>query len=340
MKLVLSLDGGGIRGIFSACVLEALEQVIGRPCGEAFDLIAGTSTGGILACGLASGVSISDLRDLYAKRGGEIFSKDPLEFAMNLLDSKYSPEPLERILAEVLHDHTLTDATTKLLVTAYAIELPHSAKSWAAPDSTRAPYVFKSWAGANAYLRDVARATSAAPTYFPPHEFTNLSGEKGAYVDGGVFANNPAMCAFAEAVRLWPQEDIAVISVGTGELEQPIPYSEAKRWGLAGWARPIISLLMDGSCDAVNYQLGQLIGDHYVRFDTSLGTDQDPWAASDSMDDASPDNIVRLTSLATRYLAAPIGVESLRSTGVLAAKRTARGSSSPGATIHDTPARG
>jgi uncharacterized protein len=303
MKLILSCDGGGIRGVFTARVLMELEKVTGQRLCRVFDLIAGTSTGGILACGLAVGLSAEELFDLYSRRGNEIFSsKEPLDIGWSMIAPRYSPAPLESILREILGDQTLDDVKTALLVTSYAIELPASQRPLAAPGSTRAPYFFKSSTGPNAFLHDVARATSAAPTYFPPHQFTNLMGEAGAYVDGGVVANNPAMCALAESLCRWPGESIAVISVGTGELEQPIPYNDAKGWGMIGWARPILSLLMDGSCDTVTYQLDQVLGQHHVRIDTSLGTSRDSWAASDAMDDASPQNVSRLCALAEKTI--------------------------------------
>lgn len=311
MKLVLSCDGGGIRGVFTARVLVELERIAGQPLCRSFDLVAGTSTGGILACGLASGIAARDLLDLYVKRGSEIFSQEILELGRNILAPRYLSGPLESILREVLGDKTLDDARPTLLVTSYAIELPASQRALAVPGSTRAPYFFKSSVKPNAFLRDVARATSAAPTYFPPHQFTNLMGEVGAYVDGGVVANNPAMCAFAEALRRWPGEQLAVISIGTGNLEEPVPYEHAKRWGLVGWARPILSLMMDGSCDTVTYQLSQILGKDHVRIDTSLGIPEQPWAASDAMDDASPDNIARLCGLAERLLSGPDGTAAV-----------------------------
>lgn len=310
MRRILSLDGGGIRGVFSAAILVEAERKLG-PLHQRFDLIAGTSTGGILACGLAAGIPATALLDLYAKRGREIFSAQPLSLAWNVLESKYSAAPLERILGEVLGARPLTYAKTKLLVTSYAIELPPAARPEAV-DSSRAPFFFKSWDGPNALMRDVARATSAAPTYFPPYRFTNMAGETGAYVDGGVFANNPAACALSEALGLWPMESLAVVAIGTGQLERPISYESASDWGLAGWARPILSLLMDGSCDAVTYQLDRILREKHIRLDTSLGGPGDSWAASDSMDDASPENIDKLLGLASRYMVSPEGAAKLK----------------------------
>ena len=116
-------------------------------------------------------------------------------------------------------------------------------------------------------------------------------------IDGGVFANNPSMCALVSAYKLWPEaEDHIVVSLGTGSLERPIPYNQAKDWGLVHWARPILNVLMDGNADTTCYQLDQVLGEAHYRFDISLGEDpkQDPNAVNEDFDDASPDNIRRI----------------------------------------------
>lgn len=308
---ILSIDGGGIRGIIAARILKEIERLKGKPLGKIFDLIAGTSTGGIIACGLTrpgGAMTASEMLDLYTQRGAEIFHRSLWKVVSSIggvIDEKYPAEPLEAILKEILRDYKLSDVRdTRLLVTSYAIELPPSAKSQAVPDSTRAPYFFKSWnmdkpsqpppKQWDFFLRDVARATSAAPTYFPPASIENLAKEHGAMIDGGVIANNPAMCAYAEAVRLFPNRKYLVVSVGAGELERDIPLRDAENWGLIEWARPILSVLMDGSCDTVTYQLKQILGNDLCRLDISLGTRSDPQAALDDLDNTSPDNIARL----------------------------------------------
>jgi patatin-like phospholipase/acyl hydrolase len=316
---ILSVDGGGIRGIIAARILQEIETRLRRPLGQVFDLIAGTSTGGIIACGLVKpGVPLTaaQLLQLYVGRGAEIFHRSlwrTVTTAGGIADERYPAEPLEQVLKETLGDGKLSDVTgPKLLVTAYAIELPAMAKVSARTDSTRSPFFFKSWnvddpskplpAAWDFLLRDVARATSAAPTYFPPAEIYSVAGERTALIDGGVVANNPAVCAFAEAMRLWPGRDYVVVSVGTGALERDIPYREAKDWGLVEWARPVLSVLMDGSCDTVTYELNRILGDRHFRFDISLGTRGDPTAAYDDMDNTSPENLALLQGRADMLL--------------------------------------
>lgn len=319
---ILSVDGGGIRGIIAARVLKEIETRARKPLGQIFDLIAGTSTGGIIACGLAkpgAPLSTAQLLELYTARGAEIFHRSlwrTVSTAGGIADEKYPPEPLEGILKETLGEGKLSDITgPRVLVTSYAIELPAVAKSSARTDSTRAPFFFKSWniddpakplpPAWDFLLRDVARATSAAPTYFPPALIYSVAGEPAALIDGGVVANNPAMCALAEAMRLWPGRECIVASVGTGALERDIPYWEAKDWGLVEWARPVLSVLMDGSCDTVTYELDRVLGDRHFRFDISLGTRSDPTAAYDDMDNTSPENVGLFLGRAEKLLSDP-----------------------------------
>src|SRR5260370_29788541 len=157
-------------------------------------------------------------------------------------------------------------------------------------------------AAGNFLSRVVARAPSGARTFFPPALIYSIAGERAALIDGGVVANNPAMCAFAEAMRLWPGREYIVVSIGTGGLERDIPYREAKDWGLVEWARPVLSVLMDGSCDTVSYELNRILGDRHFRFDISLGTRSDPTAAFDDMDNTSPENLQLLQGRAEKLL--------------------------------------
>jgi uncharacterized protein len=105
------------------------------------------------------------------------------------------------------------------------------------------------------------------------------------------------MCALVSAYKLYPEaEDFIVVSLGTGSLERPIPYNDAKNWGLVHWARPILNVLMDGNADTTCYQLDQILEESHYRFDISLGENpkQDPNAVNEDFDDASPDNIRRI----------------------------------------------
>lgn len=286
MKYLLALDGGGIRGVLTATILARIETMLGKPAAKVFDLIAGTSTGGIMACGLATGMSAQALAALYATRGSEIFSRSPewkAETLHGIMGPKYPDAPIEAILKEILGDKTLADCQTAIVVPTYAIEAPIVNKA--------ASYFFKSWVGPNCYLRDVARATSAAETYFPPYQFTNLEGQIGAFTDGGTFCNSPGLAALADASDLWPKEPKILLAIGTGQLEKDIPYDKAKTWGLASWGLNIIDVFMDGQADVVDHWLSRWPGLKYVRVQVALPPE------NASMDNVAPANIAALEAL-------------------------------------------
>jgi patatin-like phospholipase/acyl hydrolase len=290
---ILSIDGGGIRGMIPALVLAELEQRAGKPVAELFDLVAGTSTGGILACGLTipgdggrPRYAANQLIALYEQEGPNIFDRSLLRRVLTLdgiIDERYPSGPLEGILQRYFGNARLREALTRVLVTAYEIE-------------RRTPWFFRSEraqadAAYDFTMADVAHATSAAPTYFEPAKLAapGAPGDYFALVDGGVFAVNPGMCAWAEARALELPQETVVLSLGTGSLIRRIPYDDAKDWGLIQWARPILDVVFDGSSDTVDYQLVQLLGeDHHFRLQTTLET------ASDDMDDASEENLRNL----------------------------------------------
>ncbi len=319
---VLSIDGGGIRGIIPAVVLAAIEQRMERPACEIFDLIAGTSTGGIIALGVTAPTegtqqprwSAEQLAGMYESEGPKIFHRSlmrTIETVDGLLVEKYSASGLEKALEYYMGDAKLSQALTDVLIPSYDIH-------------AHAPFFFKSFtprarpsagAGASAagdsphaaashtvaLLPDypmtlVARATSAAPTYFEPEDVRSPAqpdaGPTGDYVlvDGGTFANNPAMCAYAEATRNNPGAEVLIVSLGTGRLTESISFEQAKHWGLIQWAHPLLGVIMDGSSAAIDYQLDELLGADagHFRFQTQLE------GVSDSLDDVSPANIAGL----------------------------------------------
>ncbi len=297
---VLSIDGGGIRGIIPALVLAELEECTRRPVAELFALVAGTSTGGLLALALTRpgqdgrpAFAARELVDLYVEEGPRIFERSiwqRIRSADALLDEKYPASGLDAALERYLGETRLADALTDVLVPAYEIE-------------RRFPFFFKS-ARARVEpdydfpMRLVARATASAPTYFEPLKLE--AGGQAEYftlIDGGVFAANPAMCALAEVRRSDPAGDCLVVSLGTGELTRRLPYDDAKEWGRLEWVRPLIDVMFDGVSDTVDYQLRQLLPEgRYFRFQTRLGE------ADDDLDDASPENMRLLRLEAERLI--------------------------------------
>jgi uncharacterized protein len=292
---VLGIDGGGIRGIIPALVLADLETRTGRPISDLFDLIAGTSTGGILACALTrpgddGGVGgpryrAAELVDLYVEEGPSIFSRDLLKRVRSvdgLLDERYDDDGLRAALERYLGDTPLAAARTPIMVTAYELEQRFAfffRSSRAQHDET---YNFR--------MADVALATSAAPTYFEPVRATDLAGAQTyTLVDGGVFATNPAMCALADVVQDHARSDVdLLLSLGTGEHTRPIHYRDARNWGQLEWAPRIVDVVFDGVAETVDFEAARLLGDRYVRLQRPLET------ASDDLDDASAKNLVAL----------------------------------------------
>jgi patatin-like phospholipase/acyl hydrolase len=294
---VLSIDGGGIRGIIPAMVLDTLEQQTGKPTHQLFDLIAGTSTGGILALGLTRPAlegggamfSAEQLVRLYEEHGRKIFSPN---LTGPMLEEKYSVRGLEAVLDQFFGDTPLKAAVGAVMVTAYDIE-------------RRRPLVFKSRTAASTspksqrhdfLMKEVARATSAAPTYFEPARI-KVPGTQDylPLIDGGVFANNPALCAYVEAFKLKSKEQkVVIVSLGTGEQTHPLMYNEVKNWGLMHWARSIVDIVMDGVSDDVQYLTAHLLdeADRLHRFQLKLDERTSP------MDNASPENIKALKLLA------------------------------------------
>jgi uncharacterized protein len=297
MKKLLAIDGGGIRGIIPAMILAEIEARTERAAATLFDLMAGTSTGGIITLALsrAGGGGLpkyraQDLVELYVNRGPEIFSRSfwhGVSSVAGLTEEKYSQEPLEGVLQQFFEEAPLGAALKPILVSSYDIE-------------NRTPFFFKSWRDENksVLMRYAARATSAAPTYFEPAQ-VEVQGKEVALIDGGVFVNNPAMSAYSEARRLFPAEtDFLVVSLGTGQLTRSIPFGEAKDWGKVQWALPILNVVFDGVSAAVDYQLRQILEERYFRFQTALDT------ANDDMDDASPANLMALKMEAKRIIQA------------------------------------
>ncbi len=287
MKRILSIDGGGIRGLIPSLVLAAIETKTGKAVAECFDLIAGTSTGGILALGFSRDdgtgsprYSASDLAVIYRKRGKDIFSRSLWKGVSSVGgfgDELYAHTGLEGVLEDYFGDEPLGSCLTRTLITSYDIE-------------NRQPLFFKSWKPSHrsVLMRHAARATSAAPTFFEP-ALVAVDGATKALVDGGVFINSPVVSAYAEARRLFPDDnDIVVVSIGTGELVRPIRHREAKDWGRLGWALPLLSCMFDGVADAADYQMRTLLGDNYIRLQTDLTT------ASDDMDNVTTGNIENL----------------------------------------------
>jgi patatin-like phospholipase/acyl hydrolase len=283
-------------------ILQAIEQRTQRAIGDLFDMLAGTSTGGIIALGLtkpgAGGrpdKSAADIVSLYETQGTNIFPRN-LREVLHLeafAGPKYPSDGVDVTLQRYFGNVRLKDALKPVLVPSYDIE-------------KQTPIFFKSERARRAAdsdfpMHQVARATSAAPTYFPPEKIDTADPvQYYALIDGGVIANNPAMCAYAEAIKMG-HPDVLMVSIGTGELRHPIKYPDAMRWGQLEWAQPIINIALQGSSETVDYELQQLLtvdGDQQTYFRFQLGLTAD----ATEMDDATQANIKHLMDLTSEYL--------------------------------------
>jgi len=293
-RRVLSIDGGGIRGIIPAMVVAHIERKMGKPAHELFDLMVGTSTGGILALGLSrpganrpAQFSARWVVKLYEEQGANIFEYSlwrKLRTVGGILDEAYSHEVLEGILGKYFAGATLGDCKTPTMVTSYDIQ-------------NRRTVFLKSWYADHQLVRccDAARATSAAPTYFEPKPL-DTGDVASVLIDGGIFMNSPSVSAYAEARKLFPDDPIAVLSLGTGELTRPIPFEEARTWGSALWVMSLLDCMFDGVSKAADHQMRLFLGERYQRLQTSLVT------ASDDIDDASKENLGNLKKIARELI--------------------------------------
>jgi len=265
---VLSIDGGGIRGIIPALALWRLSADTGRNIFEMFDLIVGTSTGGVLALALARGKQPAQVVDLYGRRGGEIFSKPPLW--LGLTDAKYGAAGIETVLRAELGEQPISAALCDVAVTSYSL-------------AERDTVLIRSWKETTP-IWEAARATSAAPSFFPSFGPRML-------VDGGIWANNPARVALDLAKHRFPGERIKLLSLGTGAM--PRNYRQSGGWGLLRWAGPGVSLLMDAPMHQVHRDCERELGADYARIQVQFTGGSWP------MDDASKPYLERLTDAAT-----------------------------------------
>ena len=221
---ILSIDGGGFRGAYSAHLLALIEEKQGVQWKSHFNLFAGTSTGSIIAAGLACGKTARDLAAIYKDHGETIFKKR-WGLRKGYLASRYSNKALKSQLLEIFGDIKLGDVDVPLLIPATNIGLGcvHVFKSKYDDGFIRDP---------NVLVRDAVLASCAAPTYFAPHKV-----DENLLSDGGLWANNPSLAATIDAKKRCQQnlEDIRVLSIGTGHIKKFYPQKSSLKKGLWGW---------------------------------------------------------------------------------------------------------
>ena len=271
---IVTFDGGGIRGVYTAVMLARLQAKVPTLL-EDVDLYAGTSTGSILALGLAAGYSADDLIAVYRDQGKKVFADSWIDNVRDLgraIGAAYDDRPLRKVLRDIFGTKTLSDLQTRVVVPAF--DLDNEAKG----DTPRMwkPKFFHNFPGPGSdrteKAADVVLRSCAAPTFFPSYQ---------GYIDGGVVANNPSMAALAQALGSQAAglrggkggaaalDRVRLLSLGTGVSPS---YVRGKRldWGYAQWAKPLVSLMFDGMLGVADYQCRQLLGTHYHRLSPIL----------------------------------------------------------------------
>jgi len=305
---ILSVDGGGIKGIIPSMVLQDMKKRLVRKgnreeFNQLFDVIAGTSTGGLIALYLAKPnyQGVDELVDLYKNKGNDIFPTYLPEWLMvikQFFRPKYGVKCFERILEELFEDYTIKDATTNILISGFDMHsmTPYFFK--------RRPDIAGGYKDKNFYMKDVARATSAAPTYFPSANVKSIisEGMEYAFVDGGVFLNNPVLSAYIEARKIYPEaEKYIIVSLGTGYVNGSYKPSQVQKWGLLKWISPyedipILKATQKGQSISALHMIENLPNVEVYRLDISINKELA------SMDNTSEENIKALMKEADKLI--------------------------------------
>lgn len=285
----MALDGGGIRGVVTARILQDVQEQIGKPLNQYFDLIAGTSTGSILAASIVLGKEPQELIEIYKERGQEIFNASWLQknlpFTTYIRGSKYSNEGLIKVLKEYLCHEKFGEITlcqvseiskAELLILAYDTLYRNTTFFTSrCPEKNR-------WFN-NVKLWEVCVSSASAPTFFPPYEFKwtdpndpQKTEWKFPHIDGGVSANCPALAALSHVIKVKniDIEDIAILSIGTGRTTHPLEYKEINNWGTVLWGLNVVDVFMGGqiqmATDLCQEILQRVNPDSYQRLQFNL----------------------------------------------------------------------
>jgi patatin-like phospholipase/acyl hydrolase len=271
--LILSMDGGGLRGIVPVLILQKIEAMTGKKVQDMFHLLAGTSTGGLIACALSVSddgtkplYNLQDIADIYIKRGKEIFPPAPKDLYQKLIDKvdsifapNFNPKGLDNVLVQMFDKRTMRNCMVPVMACSYDLK-------------NNEPVFFKSRYTHNncdvAPLRDVCRATSAAPTYFPAFDM-HYDLKDRVCVDGGVYINNPGMAAVSEASKFGKDpyykrpdfnfSDIHVLSLGTGTYKFDMSKKRYANGGLAAWATHISDVMMQSVNASTVYECTEML---------------------------------------------------------------------------------
>ena len=299
---ILALDGGGTRGVIPATLLCRLEELSGARIIDMFDMVAGSSAGAVLALllttrgfGRSPRYSAQDCRQIWVRDSRRIFSRSlrhTLASMAGLYRYKFPIASVLDTLRDYFGDTELKDLLREVLLTSYDVD--RHRPSFFTRRAARAD------GSANFYSRDAAQAAFAAPSWFPSVHVRSLDWRTERHlVDGGVYANNPAGCALAEARALWPKAEIIVVSLGTGQ--GPAAAYSAGPAGLLGWAHHAVGLMFDAQAGVIDAQMSRLLErpdgtSGYFRLQPDLPR------ARTRVDNVDPSNIAALERIADEYV--------------------------------------
>ena len=275
-KLVLSLDGGGVRAIAQVIFLQELERSLGKPTHEIFDFFLGTSAGSAnLACLAAREMEAKDILGFWSEENlKETMSKSFWDNASFLQTKpKYDNKGKDKVLTEYFGDQKLGESKNPMGVLTYDIE-------------SRTPRILSSYASPEISVKNAVIASSAAPIYYPTYQI-----EDGSWlIDGGIVANNPCLIAYSEAKKLFPNSRIKVLSIGTGINRKKISGPRSAKWGALSWMRhDILGVMLESSM--YHEIITDLIGKDYLRINSPLGR------VNRRMDDNSKSNLERVNDM-------------------------------------------
>lgn len=305
---ILAIDGGGIRGIIPLKILAYIEKQINKqPITHYFDIMSGTSAGGIIVLflnipdkGGYVRYSAEDILGIYKQFGKSIFHRSSYQVVRTMngwIGDKYSDETLKSLLGEFMGNMTILDSVKDIVIPAYDI-------------GEEKNYFFRKIKAAtcknrNFYMRDVARATSAAPTYFKPAEICDVDAARShIMVDGGISVNNPALSGLVYGFHQYNMNvDYMVVSIGTGTTQgagkSRLEYSKMniRNAGKLGWAKNIIPLLMDAVNEVTDYEMKEILPNaNYYRLQVNIEPEHS------DLDNASDENIKALEDYSDQYI--------------------------------------
>ena len=259
---ILTLDGGGTRGIYTAQLLALVEQEFDIRIKDSFDLIAGTSTGAIIAGAIVSEIPMDEIVGLFESEAPDIFRK---RWYRNLLfSSKYSEDVLAQVIAKHIPAKPLSEILTPLIITSSEITTSelHIFRSNYATELNADEYT-----DGDVCIRDAVVASCSAPTFFSPKDLNNM-----LYADGGLWANNPSVAAYTEALTKFGKDvsKVKILSIGTGHAKTM--YKRKRRWGfLIGWGGPkLVSFVMMLQSQASAEMVKLLLKENYMRICPSI----------------------------------------------------------------------